>query len=123
MLPNVLQRTDADHIPVLAAEVRELLAVRPGETVVDATFGAGGHARLLAEDLGGEGRGGGQDEGVVHTIALHREALARPHLDHAAGTRLQLDVEAAFDLDEGVAAVLLTLRHHRLGDGTAAHRH
>ena len=41
MLPNVLQRTEADHIPVLAGEVRELLAVRPGETVVDATFGAG----------------------------------------------------------------------------------
>ena len=40
--------SDADHIPVLADEVRELLAVRPGETVVDATFGAGGHARLLA---------------------------------------------------------------------------
>ena len=51
MLPNVLPRSAADHVPVLAEEVRELLAVRPGETVVDATFGAGGHARLLAEDL------------------------------------------------------------------------
>ena len=41
MLPNV-QRTDAaDHVPVLAEEVRELLDVQPGETVVDATFGAG----------------------------------------------------------------------------------
>ena len=43
MLPNVLPHADSDHIPVLADEVRELLAVRPGETVVDATFGAGGH--------------------------------------------------------------------------------
>ena len=34
-------------MPVLAGEVRELLAVRPGDTVVDCTFGAGGHARLL----------------------------------------------------------------------------
>jgi 16S rRNA (cytosine1402-N4)-methyltransferase len=56
MLPNV-QRTDAaDHVPVLAEEVRELLDVQPGETVVDATFGAGGHSRLLARDLGGEGK-------------------------------------------------------------------
>jgi 16S rRNA (cytosine1402-N4)-methyltransferase len=48
MLPNVLQRNEAEpHVPVLADEVRELLAVRPGETVVDATFGAGGHARQL----------------------------------------------------------------------------
>lgn len=56
MLPNVLPHADSDHIPVLADEVRELLAVQPGETVVDATFGAGGHARLLAEDLHGRGK-------------------------------------------------------------------
>ena len=48
MLPSVLQRRATDHIPVLAEEVRRLLAVRPGETVVDGTFGAGGHAALLA---------------------------------------------------------------------------
>ena len=55
MLPNALP-TASDHVPVLAAEVRELLAVKPGETVVDATFGAGGHAALLAADLKGSGR-------------------------------------------------------------------
>jgi 16S rRNA (cytosine1402-N4)-methyltransferase len=43
-------------VPVLAGEVRELLAVRPGDTIVDCTFGAGGHARLLIQDLGREGR-------------------------------------------------------------------
>lgn len=55
MLPNVLP-PETDHVPVLADEVRELLAVQPGETVVDCTFGAGGHARLLAADLRGEGK-------------------------------------------------------------------
>ena len=55
MLPNVLQRS-ADHVPVLAEEVRELLAVQPGETVVDGTFGAGGHSTLLAVDLAGDGK-------------------------------------------------------------------
>ncbi len=55
MLPNVLRTNAADHVPVLTDEVRQLLAVEPGETVVDATFGAGGHSRLLADDL--EGRG------------------------------------------------------------------
>ena len=34
-------REATDHVPVLAEEVRELLAVQPGETVVDGTFGAG----------------------------------------------------------------------------------
>ena len=41
MLPNVLQPREADHVPVLAEEVRACLAVQPGETVIDATFGAG----------------------------------------------------------------------------------
>ena len=56
MLPNVLPHAESDHVPVLADEVRELLAVQPGETVVDATFGAGGHSRLLAQDLAGRGK-------------------------------------------------------------------
>jgi 16S rRNA (cytosine1402-N4)-methyltransferase len=56
MLPNASQPRATDHFPVLAVEVRELLAVRPGETVVDATFGAGGHAEHLAEDLHRRGR-------------------------------------------------------------------
>ena len=33
-----------------------MLAVEPGDTVIDATFGAGGHAALLAADLRGRGR-------------------------------------------------------------------
>ena len=56
MLPNALPHSGTDHAAVLADEVRELLAVKPGETVVDATFGAGGHASLLAADLKGRGR-------------------------------------------------------------------
>jgi 16S rRNA (cytosine1402-N4)-methyltransferase len=81
MLPNVLQSSAADHIPVLADEVREFLAVRPGETVVDATFGAGGHSRLLAEDLRGAGR----------LIAIDRDPTVRTHFDRF---RAQADVSA-----------------------------
>ncbi len=43
------------HTPVLRRAVCELLAVRPGDTVVDATIGAAGHARLFAEALRGDG--------------------------------------------------------------------
>ncbi len=71
MLPNVLQRSASDHVPVLAEEVRELLSVQPGETVVDATFGAGGHSRLLASDLQGEGK----------LIAIDRDPSARTYFD------------------------------------------
>ena len=78
MLPNV-QRTDAaDHVPVLADEVRELLDMQPGETVVDATFGAGGHSRALVADLKGSGK----------LVAIDRDATVRPYFDRVkASTR------------------------------------
>ena len=74
MLPNALQPNATDHIPVLADEVRRLLAVQSGETVVDATFGAGGHAALLVSDLGGRGK----------LIAIDRDPGAREYFDRLA---------------------------------------
>jgi 16S rRNA (cytosine1402-N4)-methyltransferase len=71
MLPNVLQPSATDHVPVLASEVRESLGVQPGETVVDATFGAGGHAALLADDLQGRGK----------LIAIDRDPTARTYFE------------------------------------------
>ncbi|OWK46843.1 rRNA small subunit methyltransferase H [Fimbriiglobus ruber] len=60
---------------VLAADVLRLLDPRAGETWVDCTTGAGGHARLIADRVGPGGRviGLDQDEGML--------ALARPRLD------------------------------------------
>jgi 16S rRNA (cytosine1402-N4)-methyltransferase len=54
------------HVPVLLDEVLELLDPRPGDVVVDCTFGGGGHARALAERLGPDGT----------LIALDRDPLA-----------------------------------------------
>ncbi len=118
MLPNVLQHSATDHVPVLADEVRELLAVRPGETVVDATFGAGGHAALLAADLHGRGR----------LIAVDRDPGARAYFNRfakSAGVQTRLlhgdfavvldqlaqnDVEAdAILLDLGVSSMQIDL--------------
>ena len=48
-------RAMSEHEPVLAPELVSLLAPRPGQTAVDCTFGGGGHARLVAEQLGAEG--------------------------------------------------------------------
>ena len=54
--PNAESREQTMHVSVLPAEVLEHLAPQPGQTVVDATAGAGGHARLIAERLGPTGR-------------------------------------------------------------------
>jgi 16S rRNA (cytosine1402-N4)-methyltransferase len=49
----VLEMTE--HIPVLAGELIDVVEPRAGETVVDCTFGGGGHARLVAGLIGPEG--------------------------------------------------------------------
>ncbi len=48
--------TSSSHIPVLADEVLAWLAPRPGSVLVDGTLGGGGHARLLAQQVGRAGR-------------------------------------------------------------------
>jgi 16S rRNA (cytosine1402-N4)-methyltransferase len=43
------------HVPVLAGELIDITAPAAGEIAVDCTFGAGGHARLVADRLGSAG--------------------------------------------------------------------
>src|ERR1041385_9364684 len=70
MLPSVLP-TESDHVPVLADEVVAALDPRPGETIVDGTFGAGGHAALLAARLRGEGK----------LVAIDRDPTVAPYFE------------------------------------------
>ncbi len=89
------------HVPVLPGDVLSYLAPGPGQTIVDATVGAAGHAGLIAQRLGPAGR----------LIGLDRDPamlqLARVQLQ---GSPVQL-FEANFDrlrdvLDElGIEAV------------------
>ncbi len=91
----------ARHVPVLPAEVLQFLDPQPGQTVVDATVGAGGHARLIAERLGPSGR----------LIGLDRDAtmldLARPRLDGLPVTLVRANFDRLGDVldDLGIAAV------------------
>ena len=59
------------HAPVLLAEVIEALAPRPGDVVIDATFGAGGYTRAILA-TGAE------------VIALDRDPTVQPHADAVA---------------------------------------
>jgi len=60
--------TASPHAPVLIAEVIEALSPKAGETMIDATFGAGGYTRAILS-TGAE------------VIALDRDPTVRPHAD------------------------------------------
>jgi 16S rRNA (cytosine1402-N4)-methyltransferase len=63
------------HVPVLPDRVMEFLAPVPGQTLVDATVGAGGHTRLLAERVSPGGRIIGFDRDLA-MLDLARSRLA-----------------------------------------------
>ena len=62
------------HIPVLAGELIELTAPARGETAVDCTFGAGGHARLVADRIGASGS----------LVAIDRDPAAEARFEELA---------------------------------------
>lgn len=64
----------AAHVPVLAGELIEQLLPAAGDTVIDCTFGAGGHARLIADIIGPAGT----------LIAIDRDPSAQRHFDDFA---------------------------------------
>ncbi len=70
----ILLDMTGSHVPVLAGELIDLTAPAPGELVVDCTFGAGGHARLLAERIGPAGT----------LIAMDRDPAAEERFDEFA---------------------------------------
>lgn len=59
------------HVPVLAAELLNLLDPQPNDTIIDCTFGAGGHARKVARELG-------QD---AVFIGVDRDPVAKRYFD------------------------------------------
>jgi 16S rRNA (cytosine1402-N4)-methyltransferase len=62
------------HVPVLAGELIDLTAPVAGETAVDCTFGAGGHARLVADRLGPTGT----------LVCIDRDPTAEERFDELA---------------------------------------
>lgn len=67
--------TSEKHIPVLLRESVEMLALQPGERVLDVTLGLAGHASAFAERIGSEGELIGLDADADN-IKLAREVLA-----------------------------------------------
>ncbi|MFA5595848.1 MAG: 16S rRNA (cytosine(1402)-N(4))-methyltransferase RsmH [Trueperaceae bacterium] len=86
--------TEAPHLPVMPAEILEALDVVPGTWVVDGTFGAGGHSRLLLE-AGANVLAIDQDPGAQRYVQeLARERLPG-ELRFAAGNFRDMEALAA----------------------------
>jgi 16S rRNA (cytosine1402-N4)-methyltransferase len=66
------------HVSVLPKEVLDLLAPAPGQVIVDATVGAGGHARLIAERLQSTGRLIGLDQDAAMLDLARLRLLGLP---------------------------------------------
>ncbi len=107
------------HVPVLAGELIDLTRPAPGEIAVDCTFGAGGHARLVAERIGPTGtlvcidRDPAAEE---HFEELAREVSCETRflrMDYAEGLELLRDEELGADivyLDLGVSSMQVDAR-------------
>ncbi|MBV1693836.1 MAG: 16S rRNA (cytosine(1402)-N(4))-methyltransferase RsmH [Hyphomicrobiales bacterium] len=98
------------HVPVMLREVLAALALSDGDTIVDATFGAGGYSSAILEGSG------------ARVVAIDRDPAARVHaapLEARFGARFRLvnavfsDMEAAVAphgiLAGGVAGVVLDI--------------
>ncbi len=107
------------HVPVLAGELIDLTQPAAGETAVDCTFGAGGHARLVAERIGPTGTLVCIDRDPA--AEQHFEDLAREvacetrflRMDYADGLELLGDEELRADivyLDLGVSSMQVDAR-------------
>ncbi len=90
-----LQQMTAEHQPVLAAELTDLLAPRPGQVAVDCTFGGGGHARRIASAIGPTGT----------LICIDRDPAASARFEHFAA---EVECETRF-LSTEFSAGLRTL--------------
>jgi len=62
------------HIPVLLNEAIDSLDIKKGETVIDATVGAGGHSKMICQKVGKEGTLVGLDQDKT-ALEIAREKL------------------------------------------------
>lgn len=98
------------HETVLITEAVDALSIRKGGTYVDATFGRGGHSRLILENLGAKGSLiiFDKDPEAIEVASQIRENDARLQVAHAPFGDLEEQL-TAIGLSEGVDGILFDL--------------
>ncbi|MCH7703035.1 MAG: 16S rRNA (cytosine(1402)-N(4))-methyltransferase RsmH [Planctomycetes bacterium] len=100
----------AAHTPVLLREVCELTTPSPGETVLDATVGLGGHARAIADRLGPTGLLVGLDVDASNLATAERTLEGvEPRVVLTRANFRDLDVVLAEAGIDGVDVLLVDL--------------
>ncbi len=108
--PRPAMSPPGGHLPVMCDQVLECLAVRPAGTYVDATYGRGGHARVLLGRLGPAGRLLVLDRDPEAVAAARRALGSDPRVQVAQGRFSRLGrVLAAAGLAGGVDGILFDL--------------
>ncbi len=102
------------HVPIMVAEILEVLQITPGAVVVDCTLGYGGHARelLAATQPGGRLIGVDQDpielpktEARLRALGFPEDALTVARMNFAGIARLVGDGADALLADLGVSSM------------------
>jgi len=103
------------HVPVLAGESIDALAIKPDGIYIDATFGGGGHSALILDALGDNGRLLGFDQDgdalrnvpeddrftfVQHNFRFMKRFMRLHRVEKVDGILADLGV-SSFQLDEG----------------------
>jgi 16S rRNA (cytosine1402-N4)-methyltransferase len=96
------------HVPVLPVEVLHYLSPQPGQIFLDATVGAGGHARLIAERLIPDGRliGLDQDTAALEVARMRLEGFPVTLVHGNFGEIRQILDELEIDYVDGMLADL-----------------
>ena len=102
--------SESAHETVLIAEAIDALSIRKDGIYVDATFGRGGHSRLILENLGAQGSliVFDKDPEAIEVATQIREKDERLQIAHAPFSDLEEQL-TALRLSEGVDGILFDL--------------
>lgn len=108
-----MEQVITEHVPVMLRSVLEVLALRPGMRVVDATLGGGGYARALLDAVGPTGKVIALDWDEAAMVRFKERAVKDPALSDALTSERLILVRTSY-------AALMTVLEKQGWDGADA---